>query len=148
MNQDTYTGVWKAITAITNCSKKVLVPLHIFTALRLSIDKKDGHVHLLQRIIKNPHASSKLLYRQFKQVIHQQPYSPLDALCILYRGYPKLSEFLGLSEKNLMVKIQKSSQVVTTIVPQLWTYDKGEQEKHFFQLIRSIEMWLQAFYYL
>lgn len=126
---------------------------HFYTALRLDewkavldgYDVSDTQEAVLQAVIHGKN-HRKDLYHGLAIILKAGAHSPADVLCDLYRRYPGLVVLLGLSDEDLdnMLKDSDIQRIMLTLVPRDW---QGSMRDHFHVLLRSIEVWLYAFYH-
>lgn len=164
-----YREVWKALCASYDRKKRYHIPVHMFAALRLSgwrslrtdeHQPHDVHEMVLKEILSPLHRPGQDpdLTRRFKAIAHERPHSPIEALCSLRIHVPELENYLGLSNSDLIHALRETgSKVVYKVLPKDW---KGDNEVESFEsfgkstlevehvavLIRSVEIWLEAFY--
>jgi len=125
---------------------------HFYTALRLDEWKAvlDGHEvsdtqEAVLRAVIHGRERNHDLFKGFAKILKDGPFSPADVLCDIYKRYPGIVVLMGLSDEDLQ-NLMKESQVqdiVLHLVPRDW---KGSMMEHFYILLRSMEVWLYAFY--
>jgi len=155
MTPELYDETWKYLCHHHHTRVDPKKPLHvrsIYASLALdgwetlheqTHEPTDSQEILLSHMMHHRDCQSYL--HEFVEMLNQQPYSPADALCILYEKYPGLAQLLGVNHQHQkqMLKREPFKSAAKKLVPPGW---EGDPLRHFYNLIKSIEIWLYAMY--
>jgi hypothetical protein len=87
-------------------------------------------------------------WQDFARAVESQKFSPNQELCRLWRRFPGLTHLMGLSDAQLnrKLRIPRIRRAAEQLVPDDW--ETPHKLHHFKVLLRSLELWLEAWHLL